>query len=68
MFTPTISLPLDLMASGTVLAMDSTLAAGAADELDAGELDSVFLVQPDSANAPLAATTTAMRHAVPRRV
>jgi len=56
------------MASGTVCAMDSTLAAGAADELDAGELDSVFLVQPDSANALLAATTTAMRHAVPRRL
>ncbi|KAB7753224.1 hypothetical protein MMUC44124_25275 [Mycolicibacterium mucogenicum DSM 44124] len=51
-----------------MLAIDSTLAAGAADELDAGELDSVFLVHPDSANAPLAAATTAMRHAVPRRV
>ena len=67
MLTPTISLPLDLISSGTALAISSTFAAAAAAVSVAGPLGSPPLAQPDKAIAPLAANTAAMRHIFPRR-
>src|SRR5690348_5431177 len=66
MFTPTMSLPEDLMASGTVLAMVSTLDAEAAVVVVDGAALSSFLAQPDRANAPVAANTTATRQTLVR--
>lgn len=63
-----ISLPLDLIGSGSVLAIASTFSADAAVVWVAGPLLSVLVAQPDNANAPLAATTTAKRHTFRRRV
>src|ERR1700694_4125266 len=60
--TPTTSLPLDLMFSGTVAAMSGTFWADAAVvDFDDPEV-SVLLAQPDSARAPDTATTAAIRH------
>ena len=60
--TPTTNLPDDLMFSGTVLAMSSTLAAAAAVVAVAGPAVSLFLVQPDKTSAPDTAMTAAPRH------
>src|ERR1700754_523307 len=61
-FTPTMSLPDDLMSSGTVFAMSSTLAAIAAVVSVVGPEVSVFLVQPDRIRALDTAITAAPRH------
>src|SRR5882757_469885 len=59
---PTISLPEDLMFSGTVLAISSTFAADGAAAVVDGPLPSVLLAHPDITSAPVAAKTAAMRH------
>ena len=61
MFTPTISLPEALMASGTVFAIASTLSAGAAAVGDSSPPLGSELEQPDSASAPDATMTAATR-------
>ena len=61
MLTPTISFPDDLMASGTVFAIASTFSAFTAVVAVVGPLSSLLLEHPDSARAPVAANTAAMR-------
>jgi len=56
-----------LILSGTVFAMSSTFPAVAAVVEVVGPLDSVLLVHPDSARAPVAANTAAMRQIFVRR-
>jgi hypothetical protein len=65
MFTPTMSLPDDLMSSGTVLAISSTLLAFAAVVLVDGPALSVLDEHPETISAPLAATAAARRHIFP---
>src|SRR5258708_39923894 len=67
MFTPTTSLPVDLMFSGTVFAMVSTFSTVAADVGVVGAALSVLLVHPENARAPHAANTAPMRQVFPRR-
>jgi hypothetical protein len=59
MLTPTTNLPDDLMASGTVFAIESTLSADAAVVLLCGPELSVLLEHPDMVRAPIAANTAA---------
>jgi hypothetical protein len=61
MFTPTISFPDDLMASGTVFAIASTFSALTAVVAVVGPLSSLLLEHPDRTRAPVAANTAAMR-------
>src|SRR4051794_12598938 len=65
MFTPTINFPEDLMSSGTVLAIASTLLAFAAVVLLDGPALSVLEEHPVMTSAPVAAKTAAKRHIFP---
>jgi len=63
--TPTTSFPVDLISSGTVFAISSTLSPAAAVGVPSPE--SVPLAHPDKASAHVAANTAAIRHNFPRR-
>jgi hypothetical protein len=60
-------LPLDLIFSGTVLAIESTFAADAPVVAVVGPLVSVLFAHPERARALVAANTAAMRHSFHRR-
>jgi hypothetical protein len=67
MLTPTINFPDDLIASGTVFAISSTLSAAAVVLPVVVSLVLVPLAHPERMRAPVAANTAAMRHSFPRR-